>query len=439
MTHPPLRPTFAAVSLLGALLATGAHPAAASHASVPFPLGSFKANGAASDDCPAGLTCSRFTVTCPGVQGSITGRLGTGRANGTPRGVVVLFSGGGGTTWWTEGGPDGQFLTDMRAEGFTMVVVRWTAAWLESAHGERAGPAHLACRPATAVKWIHDHVYAPLKVDAEPGRCGFCITGNSGGASQVAYTLSHYGLESILDAVIPTSGPPHAALVKGCLQQGVSTGWFAEASAAVIDSSYGYGRNGPCVRHDKSYTSRWRQDAPDTAGDHAYPRTRVHVIVGDRDPTSAVPHALDFVAAAQGGGSPWVVQQVVGGMRHRLQASEAGLAALAAAIQAAPGDSVPSDLPGGRGEVGQGDRSGGERDPSRRDPGARDPSRRTDPDGRRDPTFGMRNPPADGRPAGNRSRDADWWWLIAVVGLLVFGGVALPKITKRLRASPPGE
>lgn len=42
------------------------------------------------------------------------------------------------------------------------------------------------------------------------------MTDNSGGSSQVSYALELYGFEGILDAVIPTSNPPHAAQEKGC-------------------------------------------------------------------------------------------------------------------------------------------------------------------------------------------------------------------------------
>jgi hypothetical protein len=264
--------------------------------------------------------------------------LGTAPGEGPSRGVVMFFSGGAGTEWWAYTPPALDFLNGLRRDGFTVVQVRWIDPWLVAAPGEQAGPARLACRPATTIQWVHDNLYVSLSNPGlKKGECGFCITGQSGGASQVSYALSHYGLEDIVDAVIPTGGPPHAALAKGCLRNpGEDAYWFASPGPAfVIDLSYGYRGNGPCSRHDPAFTARWQQDSVDTGGsDYVHAgKTRIHFILIAGDPTVAPAHALDYAARLRPApASPWVTVQSVPGTEHEIVRSPEGLAALGEAL-----------------------------------------------------------------------------------------------------------
>ena len=50
-------------------------------------------------------------------------------------------------------------------------------------------------------RWVYDNLHGGSSGAAS------CATGNSGGAMQVSFLLSHYGLEEILSAVVPTGGP----------------------------------------------------------------------------------------------------------------------------------------------------------------------------------------------------------------------------------------
>ena len=229
------------VVLVLASVAIGPSPSSA--VSGPWTLGTFVPLTGGVGDCPAGYLCSNFKVTaCPNVSLDASGELAQASpTSGTPKGVAVFFSGGLGDTWWKTGvGIAADLLTRLHEQdGLVVVQVRWIDSWLKAASGEDAGSAHLACRPATVVKWVHDTIYAPLGLTPALGQCGFCITGNSGGASQVSYALSNFGLDTILNAVIPTGGPPHAAQYKGCLPGFV-----------------GYAYNTTQVQHiDLSYTS----------------------------------------------------------------------------------------------------------------------------------------------------------------------------------------
>jgi hypothetical protein len=268
--------------------------------------------------------------------------VATAQPTGPVRGLVVLASGGQGDQWWSTVTPlGGPFADSLRADGFVVVQLRWVDPWLASAPGEDAGPGHLACRPATVFRWVYDNQFSPLGLAAtREGVCGFCISGNSGGASQVSYALSFYGLEPILDAVIPTSGPVHSALTKGCLQVvGEEAYWYDNGYRGTIDSSYGFSSGqGPCFVHDATFVPRWMAESTDTgANDLFYTGTRVVVIVGGRDTTYAPAHARDFAAALERAGTPNVTLQTVGAMGHRIQASADGLSALHDALLATGG------------------------------------------------------------------------------------------------------
>lgn len=306
----------------------------------PLPLGTLSLTSDVEPNCPSGHTCHGFVVTCSGLQ-QAHGFLAYRSPSGTKRGLVMFFSGGYGTSWWSGGqsDPAASFFQNLIQDGFMLVQVRWVDSWLTAAAGQDTGSSKLACRPATAVQWVYTNQYLPLGVQNQLGRCGFCITGNSGGSSQVSYTLSHYGLEGILNAVIPTSGPPHAAQRKGCLRNSGETAYWYDASASqTIDSSYGFsGTNGPCSLHDASWTSRWDAESVDISGnDYYHPNTRIQIILGGQDNTSAPAHAQDYAARLQAAHTPYFTLQTVPTMPHTIQQSADGLAALHTALLAIP-------------------------------------------------------------------------------------------------------
>lgn len=348
--------------IVAAALATlvGTIPASAHHDSAaPFPLGTFTSASSGQASCPGGSDCSSFFVDCPGVRDSMRGYLATGDSVGATRGVVMFFSSGGGTDWWEHGGQfAAAFLDDLRADGMTVVQVRWEGSWLNAASGEDAGPAHLACRSATVIDWVHDH--HPLPAHAGR-RCGFCLTGNSGGASQISYALTHYSRASIVDRLVPTGGPPHAAIYEGCID-GSGPEAHTPNEAAKIDASYGFLTGaGPCATHNASWAQRWREESVNVGGTYLYPGTDVRFVIGDRDDTSA-PALADFYIDKLRAAGTDVEVNVVAGMPHSIQSSADGMAALRAALlvdSVPPGASPPgSNEPGSNGGPPQNPASG---------------------------------------------------------------------------------
>lgn len=311
----------------------------------PLPLGTLTTTSHEDSSCPAGHTCQAFDVICPMLQDSRSGFLAKAEPTVQTRGVVVLASGGHGTAYWAKSSTSEALIQDLQNEGFLVVQFRWTKSWLKSKKAEEAGPARVACRPATVVRWVYDNYYSPLGIDPALGECGFCISGNSGGSSQVSYPLSHFGLDSILDAVVPTAGPAHAALSKGCLRvSGEEDYWFDWGESANIDGSYGYGEGGPCAVNDATWTSRWDEDSLDALDrDQYHASTRVHVIFGDDDYKRTVSwfHATDYIDRLIGAGSPYVTLEIVRA-GHTIHDYPDGAAAIKAALLASASAPTPS-------------------------------------------------------------------------------------------------
>lgn len=220
----------------------------------------------------------------------------------------------------------------MRALGFTIVQVSWLNNWLESSPGNDAGQAHLGCRPATVIKYVYDTYYVPLGVrPSHVGEAGFVITGNSGGASQVGYALTHYGLDEIVDVVIPTGGPPHSALAKSCT--GVRGYHFDLGTRQFIDRGFGFfDGNGPAARQDPAFIPRWLEESHATGGnDYFHPRTRVHFIIGEND-RGMQTIGGDYYNRLRSERTPFVAWEIAPNTPHLVVSTEAGRAALKNAI-----------------------------------------------------------------------------------------------------------
>jgi hypothetical protein len=303
----------------------------------PLPLGTLTTNGSVPSGCPHGFTCTGFTVAVPGVTNNANGFIGVAaHSSAAPRGLVLLFTGGSGQGWWTSQTPElPGFANDLRAEGFTVVQVKWGTNWLESSPGNDAGTAHLGGRPATVIKHIHDNLYLPLDIPPHPaGQAGFVITGNSGGASQVGYALTHYGLEDILDVVIPTGGPPHSNLARAVLETDPSEPWYFDlGTRKFIDRGFGYfSGNGPAALQDPSFKPRWDAESVATGGDdYFHPQTRVHFIIGSSD-RGMQALAGDYYNSLIAGGSPLVSWQIAANTPHGVFSTVEGRAALWSAI-----------------------------------------------------------------------------------------------------------
>ena len=326
--------------LLIVLLAAPHAPARAVEQTPLLPLGTAVPGSSGDASCPAPAnghaepwSCSRVSIQgCTGVSASRVAFVAVSPLPaGARRGVVVTHSGGSGGRYWSEGDPLGiQTVDDLyRVHGFQVVQLRWQGGWNTPVRGEPAGPAKLACRPATLIDHVHD-LYWPAPLAApEPGQCGFCLVGASGGSAAIAYALSHYGLDAITDGLIPHGGPTHAAIAKGCGPNREYASYRYE-SPAEFDQAYGWTattgewavKDGPCARRDPAFMSTWANDSVDAPGaDMFHPSTRVHVILGEADWVQRSRVQREYAMALAGAGSPMVNVRVIPGMEHQLDAA----------------------------------------------------------------------------------------------------------------------
>lgn len=231
-------------------------------------VGSGTSPGNAQGDA---YTKRRLTVAVPGLADLACDIAYKGAAT---KGTVLFLAGEGGDTWWTAAGPTQEgWIEAVRALGWQVVQTKWTASWFGAVSGQQTGIAQMAARPAAVINWVHDNLASTAR---------FVVTGNSGGASAVAYALTHYNLASKVDHLIPTSGPPHADLARGCLLQGGFD--YSQTAQQNVDEAYGYlTTGGPCDLADATWERRWHLDSVIHGPHRSFPNTDVDIAYGTAD------------------------------------------------------------------------------------------------------------------------------------------------------------
>lgn len=84
----------------------------------------------------------------------------------------------------------------------------WSTGWPVSG----VSPQNLkysACRPATVLKNIHDNI--------NPSGKPFCAQGSSGGGAAIMFSLTAYGLDSVITAALVSGGPSYSGVVAECI------------------------------------------------------------------------------------------------------------------------------------------------------------------------------------------------------------------------------
>ena len=269
-------------------VATDADAPDAPNEEVVRPLGSVTLVGACTPEVEAPLdaTCVEVTVQCPNVP-DLNARLTRvpGRTN-THRGLVVLGSGGGGV-----GSYGFEIINRLADLGFSTVERRWVTSWLDSEHGMLSA----ACRYATLITWLEEPA----------GDAPFCVTGNSGGASEIAYALAHFGRDEIIDLAVPTAGPPMGQMHLSC---GNPASWqpscdelfspdicaagprecgYDDSAMSRIDAAFA---GSPCASYDaQSEGLLAGESVVAPSGRYDYPSTLVYFLFGAQDCSSAVP------------------------------------------------------------------------------------------------------------------------------------------------------
>ena len=149
---------------------------------------------------PFGDRCLDVIVTCPGISDAAVTLRVTGTGIG---GTAVLTTASNGTSTYrptdesVEGYENVVGMTDaLLADGYRLVELIWRQPGVWDGRG---GSITLACRPATAIRWVYDNFYEGALYLAQ---------GTSGGSAQIAFSLAYYGVDDILGLANLASGPP---------------------------------------------------------------------------------------------------------------------------------------------------------------------------------------------------------------------------------------
>jgi len=265
--------------------------------------------------CPPGATCTPMAVDCLGLPTARAYVAFTSPVD-PPRGLVVMLIGSGGRGYYDD---KNTYVTDLTDAGLALARVNWPDGWNNPLPTGPYGVDTTACRAATLVDHLYESEYIPLDIDLPATVCGFCLTGNSSGGLVGGYLLADYGLETILDAVVATSGPLPSKIAEACLEPGGDT-TYTTTQEDFIDVAYGVlvGK-GPCALKDASYAPVRRADGLVDAGDDfVYPETRFDILVGGLDHTSTPAHATAFYNTLLAAGNTTASYTVIPTAGHTL-------------------------------------------------------------------------------------------------------------------------
>ena len=194
-------------------------------------------------------SCRPFTVfSCSGANdpvdvNDVTGDIRITEPSGSAIGTILFLTGGRSVDYYADsegfGAPAAAALTALRTAGYRTIEVKFDQlnTWSTAEVDQVDGVLNLACRGATLFQEIFDEIHG--------GTAGgpYCATGNSGGAALLAYTLSHYNLETIFDTVVFTSGPTMSRVDWGCLGNPPGNFEYECGNKIQIDQSFGFDAN----------------------------------------------------------------------------------------------------------------------------------------------------------------------------------------------------
>jgi hypothetical protein len=272
--------------------------------------------------------------------------------NATYLGTVVLGGGGTGHSFLageipTLETPALTIVFQLAQAGYTVVDRKWQVGWFGEG-SEGFGIIDPACRHAELLTWLDGQTESPGAM---------CAYGNSGGSSEIAYGLTRWNTETVLDAAVLSGGPPMSRLDIACLGFDYDPGWEQICTETWNSSQSGCQRRRPaCTLYDRqgAFGPEAIDDAFSVAGlknmctgssptftavfeensvlfpgaDLAYPETPVHFIYGRQDCTESVTLGPLYFEAITSEKSVEYVE----GVAHEVHLSEAGAMAIVAAV-----------------------------------------------------------------------------------------------------------
>jgi len=108
------------------------------------------------------------------------------------------------------------------------------------------------------------------------------------------------------------AGPTPTLLAEACLEPAGEDTYAIEDK--VVDWAYGGSdvTRGPCTLMDEAYEAAWREDSLVADGnDFYYETTRVDILIGGEDETSAPAHATAYYDKLVAAGTPLATYEIV--------------------------------------------------------------------------------------------------------------------------------
>ncbi len=164
----------------------------------------------------------RLRTTVPGIPDADCA-LRFFRGSGSNSGTVMLHSGTTGAEYISSS-PEGlEFVANLIVRGYTVVDRKWLGGWFAAGYSIREA----AQRGALVADWV-------MTTGGTGGglQGPFRAYGNSGGAAEVAYGLTSYGMGDRWDRVVLGGGPPMTRLQYLCASPPPAA-WLQEAEAAL--------------------------------------------------------------------------------------------------------------------------------------------------------------------------------------------------------------
>ena len=260
-----------------------------------------------SEDCERGK-CYSFTTTSRVGESSKPGILAIREPQGVVRGTIVVYSGGSGTRF----GANDRKISDFLAAGYRTVLVKWNTGWCVGTPEAYEGFRNLAVHPAT----ITDYIKRKFSESDKP----FVLLGGSGGAAQIAYMLSFYGIDKITDAAIILAGFYMGRLDIGCLDENPLNAhlYYDEKARKFIDQSFGFDNDtpGPCELKDEKFADLLKESSVAVGGNYYHPDTAIYLLYGGNDPGVAPDHGFLYYEQLVAHHTPHLHAQVIDGVDH---------------------------------------------------------------------------------------------------------------------------
>jgi hypothetical protein len=256
--------------------------------------------------------CFNFTSSSSLVEEIKTGVIRIDEPEGSVIGTVAMYSGGLGKHYYSERKEGKKLVDETLRKGFRVIQIKWNEGWFAGSLERQEGFRKLAVHPATVTQYIHDNL---LEKDKP-----LILFGGSGGAAQIAYMLSFYGIDAIADKAIIFSGFWMGRLDLGCFDDDPlhSHLKYSERARVAIDQSLGFSTDvkGPCELRDSSYIETYKNSSISVGGNYYYPNTNVYLIYGGNDQVGALNQGLTYFEQLAFARTRYLNMQVIEGVGH---------------------------------------------------------------------------------------------------------------------------